>query len=106
VVATAKCLCDKYNFTRELKSLNSGVLGLQAVIGKTIDVSQTGTLLAVYTVKGRRRGDRGETAPKATLPAAGSRKSSRGSSWMVAKPHAPAKQAVGRRLGNAAPGHV
>ena len=54
-MATAKCLCDKYNFTRELKSLNSGVLGLQAVIGKTIDVSQTGTLLAAYTAPSKDR---------------------------------------------------
>jgi NitT/TauT family transport system substrate-binding protein len=49
VVAKAKGLCDKYNFKCELKTLNSGVLGLQALIGKTIDVSQTGTLLAAQT---------------------------------------------------------
>ena len=50
VVAKAKGFCSKYNFTCELKALNSGVLGLQALIGKTIDVSQTGTLLAAQTV--------------------------------------------------------
>src|SRR5215470_1661371 len=50
VVAKAKGFCDKYNFKCELKALNSGVLGLQALVGKTIDVSQTGTLLAAQTV--------------------------------------------------------
>jgi NitT/TauT family transport system substrate-binding protein len=49
VVAKAKGLCDKYNFKCEIKPLNSGVLGLQALIGKTVDVSQTGTLLAAQT---------------------------------------------------------
>lgn len=53
VVARAKGFCDKYNFKCELKVLNSGVLGLQALVGKTIDVSQTGTLLAVQTEIGR-----------------------------------------------------
>jgi NitT/TauT family transport system substrate-binding protein len=50
VVAKAKGLCTKYNFTCELKTLNSGTLGLQALVGKTIDVSLTGTLLAAQTV--------------------------------------------------------
>lgn len=50
VVAKAKGFCDKYGFKCELKALNSGVLGLQALVGKTIDVSQTGTLLAAQTV--------------------------------------------------------
>jgi NitT/TauT family transport system substrate-binding protein len=50
VVARAKGLCDKYNFKCELKALNSGVLGLQALVGKTVDVSQTGTLLTAQTV--------------------------------------------------------
>ncbi len=50
VIAKAKGLCDKYNFKCELKTLNSGVLGVQALIGKTIDVSQTGTLIAAQTV--------------------------------------------------------
>src|SRR5204863_2185714 len=50
VVAKARGLCTKYNFTCELKTLNSGTLGLQALVGKTIDVSLTGTLLAAQTV--------------------------------------------------------
>ena len=50
VVAKAKGFCTKYNFTCELKTLNSGTLGLQALIGKTIDVSQTGSDLAAATV--------------------------------------------------------
>ena len=50
VVARAKGFCDKYNFKCELKVLNSRVLGLQALVDKTIDVSQTGTLPAVQTV--------------------------------------------------------
>jgi NitT/TauT family transport system substrate-binding protein len=50
VVAKAKGLCNKYNFTCEIKTLNSGTLGLQALVGKTIDVSQTGADLAAATV--------------------------------------------------------
>ena len=50
VVARAKGLCTKYNFTCELKTLNSGTLGLQALVGKTIDVSLTGSDLAAATV--------------------------------------------------------
>ena len=50
IVAKEKGFCDKYNFKCEIKTLNSGTLGLQALIGKSIDVSQTGTLLASQTV--------------------------------------------------------
>jgi NitT/TauT family transport system substrate-binding protein len=50
VVAKAKGFCTKYNFTCELKTLNSGTLGLQALVGKAIDVAQTGADLAASTV--------------------------------------------------------
>ena len=50
VVAKAKGFCEKYNFKCELKTINSGPLGLQALVGKSIDVSQTGTLLAAQTM--------------------------------------------------------
>ena len=36
VVAQRKGFCEKYNFKCELKTLNSGTLGLQALVGKTI----------------------------------------------------------------------
>lgn len=49
VVAQRKGFCEKYNFKCELKTLNSGTLGLQALVGKTIDISQTGTELTAAT---------------------------------------------------------
>ena len=50
VIAKAKGFCDKYNFKCELKTLNSGPLGLQALIGKTIDVAQPGLDTVAATV--------------------------------------------------------
>ena len=50
VIAKEKGLCDKYNFKCELNTINSGILGLQALVGKTIDVALTGTELTASTV--------------------------------------------------------
>lgn len=50
IVAAKKGLCEKHGFTCEIKTINSGTLGLQALVGKTIDVSQTGTELAAATL--------------------------------------------------------
>ena len=50
VIAKEKGLCDKYNFKCELNTINSGILGLQALVGKTIDVALTGTELTAATV--------------------------------------------------------
>lgn len=63
VVAAAKGFCDKYNFKCELKTLNSGTLGLQALVGKTIDIAQTGTELTAAT------GDSGLVLVGVSLPA-------------------------------------
>ncbi len=41
VVAQKKGFCEKYNFKCEVKTLNSGTLGLQALVGKSIDIAQT-----------------------------------------------------------------
>jgi len=49
VIAQKKGFCDKYNFKCELKTLNSGTLGLQALVGRTIDIAQTGTELTAAT---------------------------------------------------------
>ena len=38
IVAKEKGFCEKYNFKCEIKTLNSTSLGLQALVGKTIDV--------------------------------------------------------------------
>ena len=46
IIAKAKGFCEKYNFHCELKTINSAALGIQALIGKTIDVAQGGTELA------------------------------------------------------------
>lgn len=43
VIAKEKGFCTKYNFTCELTIINSGILGLQALVGKSIDVAQTST---------------------------------------------------------------
>ena len=49
VIAQKKGFCEKYNFKCEVKTLNSGTLGLQALVGKTIDIAQTGTELTAAT---------------------------------------------------------
>jgi NitT/TauT family transport system substrate-binding protein len=46
IIAKAKGFCEKYNFSCEVKTINSAALGIQALIGKTIDVAQGGTELA------------------------------------------------------------
>ncbi len=46
IIARAKGFCQKYNFTCEVKTINSAALGIQALIGKSIDVAQGGTELA------------------------------------------------------------
>jgi NitT/TauT family transport system substrate-binding protein len=46
IIAKAKGFCEKYNFHCELKTINSAALGIQGLIGKTIDVAQGGTELA------------------------------------------------------------
>ncbi|MBS0521268.1 MAG: ABC transporter substrate-binding protein [Proteobacteria bacterium] len=63
VVAAKKGFCEKYNFKCELKTLNSGTLGLQALVGKTIDIAQTGTELTAAT------GDSGLVLVGVSLPA-------------------------------------
>ena len=50
VVAANKGFCDKYNFKCELKTINSGILGLQTLVGKTIDVAHAGTEQTASTV--------------------------------------------------------
>jgi NitT/TauT family transport system substrate-binding protein len=49
IVAQKKGFCEKYNFKCEIKTLNSGTLGLQALVGKSIDIAQTGTELTAAT---------------------------------------------------------
>ncbi len=49
VIAQKKGFCEKYNFKCEVRTLNSGTLGLQALVGKTIDIAQTGTELTAAT---------------------------------------------------------
>ena len=49
VVAQKKGFCEKYNFKCEVRTLNSGTLGLQALVGKTVDIAQTGTELTAAT---------------------------------------------------------
>lgn len=41
-IAAAKGFCQKYNFKCELKIINSGILGIQTLVGKTIDIAQGG----------------------------------------------------------------
>jgi NitT/TauT family transport system substrate-binding protein len=50
VIAKSKGFCEKYNFKCELNTINSSVLGLQALIGKTIDVSMGGSDVAAAAV--------------------------------------------------------
>ena len=42
IIAKEKGFCDKYNFRCEIKIINSTSLGLQALVGKTIDFRQSG----------------------------------------------------------------
>lgn len=50
VVAAQKGFCTRYNFKCELKNVNSGILGLQTLVGKSIDVAYTGIDLTAATV--------------------------------------------------------
>ena len=50
VIAKEKGLCDKYNFKCDLNTINSGILGLQALVGKSIDVALTGTELTASAI--------------------------------------------------------
>ncbi len=50
VVAKAKGFCDVYNFKCETVTVNSTALGLQALVGKTIDVVQGGGDLTAATL--------------------------------------------------------
>ncbi|MDE2361683.1 MAG: ABC transporter substrate-binding protein [Hyphomicrobiales bacterium] len=49
-VAAKKGFCEKYNFHCELKIINSGILGLQTLVGKSIDIAETGTDLTAATI--------------------------------------------------------
>jgi NitT/TauT family transport system substrate-binding protein len=40
VIARAKGFCEKYNFSCELKNLNSTALGIQALVGGVVDVAE------------------------------------------------------------------
>src|SRR5205085_8640197 len=42
IVAREKGFCEKYNFKCEIKTINSTSLGLQALVGKSIDFTQGG----------------------------------------------------------------
>ncbi len=50
IVAEAKGLCDKYNFKCAIKAINSTSVGLQALVGKSIDVTQGGADLTAAAV--------------------------------------------------------
>src|SRR5262249_21219697 len=53
IVAKAKGFCEKYNFHCEPTTINSTSLGLQALVGKSIDVTQGGSdLLAASILAG------------------------------------------------------
>ncbi len=49
-IAAAKGFCQKYNFKCELKIINSGILGIQTLVGKTIDIAQAGAEQTAATV--------------------------------------------------------
>lgn len=49
-VAANKGFCEKYNFKCELKIINSGILGLQTLVGKTIDIAQGGAEQTAQTI--------------------------------------------------------
>jgi NitT/TauT family transport system substrate-binding protein len=40
IIANEKGFCEKYNFKCEIRAINSTSLGLQALVGKTIDIAQ------------------------------------------------------------------
>jgi ABC-type nitrate/sulfonate/bicarbonate transport system substrate-binding protein len=42
IIAKKKGFCEKYNFKCEIRAINSTSLGLQALVGKTIDITQGG----------------------------------------------------------------
>jgi NitT/TauT family transport system substrate-binding protein len=42
IIAKEKGFCEKYNFKCEIRAINSTSLGLQALVGKTIDIAQGG----------------------------------------------------------------
>jgi NitT/TauT family transport system substrate-binding protein len=42
IIAKEKGFCEKYNFKCEIRAINSTSLGLQALVGKTIDITQGG----------------------------------------------------------------
>ena len=50
VVAKAKGFCEKYNFKCETAIINSTVLGMQALLGKSIDVVQGGGDVVAATI--------------------------------------------------------
>ena len=50
IVAKAKGFCEKYNFHCEPTTINSTSLGLQALIGKSIDVTQGGADLVAASI--------------------------------------------------------
>ncbi len=50
IVAKAKGFCEKYNFHCEPTTINSSSLGLQALIGKSIDVTQGGADLVAASI--------------------------------------------------------
>ena len=50
VIAEAKGFCDKYNFKCAIKAINSTSIGLQALVGKSIDVTQSGADLVAAAV--------------------------------------------------------
>src|ERR1700675_2155410 len=42
IIAKEKGFCEKYNFKCAVRTINSTPLGLQALVGKTIDITQRG----------------------------------------------------------------
>ena len=53
VIAKEKGFCEKYNFKCEMRAINSTSLGLQALVGKTIDITQSGAdLVGAAVVSG------------------------------------------------------
>src|SRR5437016_927951 len=49
-IAKTKGFCEKYNFHCELVTINSTPLGLQALVGKSIDVSLGGADLVAASI--------------------------------------------------------
>jgi NitT/TauT family transport system substrate-binding protein len=50
IIAREKGFCEKYGLKCELKTINSTSLGLQALVGKTIDIVQGGSELAAVAL--------------------------------------------------------